>query len=533
MSDTYDYIIVGSGAAGSVLAYRLSEGGRHSVLVIENGPGFGNPLHTVPKGFFFTLDGDRYAYNYATEPIAGTETSEVWTRGKVAGGSTTVNGMIYNRGAEPEFEELAKHSGASRWGWDSFLTAYRAMEDHDLGWSPTRGVGGRLGISAAGPRDEISDRVFAAGAAMGWQQVADINEHDTERIGFTPSFVQHGRRTSAGFAYLKPAVRRKNVTLLTRTRAMQILIRDGRAVGVRASRRDSTLDYSARKEVIVAAGTIETPILLERSGIGRGDVLRELGVTPVRESPNVGERVIEQHFPATIQARFNRDLGATKELNSLLKQGLEGVKYLLTRKGPIARAGYDFTFHCKSQPELDRPDLMGTITPFAIDPTASSMKLADHSGMLVGLYQIRPETTSSIHSSSADPMVPKISPRYFETDTDVQASSQVLRICREILAQDSLSEIIEGEDFPTSAVLDDPESAMAHAKDYGTPLSHAVGSCAMGQHDDDVVDNDLRVRGIDGLRVVDASVFPFHVSSSTAGPVSALGWIASEMILEN
>lgn len=533
-AETFDYIIVGSGAAGSALAYRLAQVAGTKVLVLEQGPQDRNPLHRVPKGFFFTLDGNRYADHYLTEPIAGTERQETWTRGKVVGGSTTVNGMMYSRGAQADFEALAAHAGASHWGWESVLAAYRAIEDHGLGASAMRGAGGPLGVSADGPRGELADRIFAAATEIGWERVLDINDGDGERIGYTPSTVKNGRRVSAASAFLRPSIRTGNVKLMTGIRVARVLIRDGRAYGVEGFRGRTRVEFHAREEVVVAGGTVESPLLLERSGIGRPEVLRRLGIAVNVESPNVGERVIEQHSSGAVQVRLNRRLGSTEQLNSLLKQGIRGAMYLLTRQGPIARAGYDFTFHCKSEPGLARPDLNGAVTPFALDPTAGKMKLADHSGLLVGMYQTRPETASAIHSSSSDPFAaPVISPRYFETDTDRRAVSRVLGRVREYLATGPLADIIDGEDFPGAAVSSDPATAVERGRVSGGTIYHAVGSCALGPNGEDVVDDRLRVRGVSGLRVVDASVLPFQVSANTAAPVMAIGWMAGDLIRDD
>jgi choline dehydrogenase-like flavoprotein len=288
---------------------------------------------------------------------------------------------------------------------------------------------------------------------------------------------------------------------------------------------------AARKEVILAGGTVESPLLLERSGIGAPELLRQLGIAVAVDSPRVGEGVVEHHSPGAVQVRFNRRLGATEELNTLMKQGLQGAKYLATRRGPIARAGYDFSFHCRSEPGLARPDLYGTVAPFAVDPTAKTLRLADHSGMIIGIYQTRPETKSSVHSASADPDVPPVlRPRYFETDTDARAASRALGLVRAFLSAPPLAELVDGEDFPTHEVSSDPVSALQHARRSGGTVYHGVGSCAMGADDDAVVDELLRVRGVQGLRVVDASVLPFQVSGNTAAPVMAVAWIAADLI---
>jgi choline dehydrogenase len=530
MTDTYDYIIVGSGAGGSTLAYRLAQAGLGTVLVIEHGPNDRNPIHRVPKGFAFTLKGDRYAYHYPTEAISGTDAHETWPRGKVVGGSTTVNSMIYSRGSEPDFEALAAHARADHWGWERVLAAYRALEDHALGASAMRGAGGRLGVSAQWAGGELVDRVFAAAGEIGWRRAVDINDGDDERIGFTPSTIRSGRRTNAASAFLHPAVRDGGVRLVTRTRVSKILIRGGRAIGVEALHDGAAVEFRARREVIVAGGTIESPLLLERSGIGRRDVLERLGVSVVVESPHVGERVIE-HRVIPLQVRLHRGLGLTERFNRPGKRALQMLGYLITRRGLIASSGYDFTFHHKSDPSLARPDLVGGMSQMAIDPAGDGSKLADHPGMLIWTYQTRPETTGSVHASGAEPGAPPvISPRYFEAPADAAAAGRSLGRIREYLAARPLADVIAGEDFPASAVSDDAESVLEYALRSGRASAHAVGSSALGPEDDDVVDAQLRVRGVEGLRVVDASVLPFQVSGNTAAPVMAVAWIAGDLI---
>jgi choline dehydrogenase-like flavoprotein len=472
---------------------------------------------------------DRYAYHYPTGPIAGTDTSETWVRGKVVGGSTTINGMIYSRGARPDFEALAKHTGSRYWAWDNFQAAYRAMEDHELGPSPTRGAGGRFRVSATGTGDELAGRLFAAGEMLGWTRVDDINDSDDERIGYTPSAVRDGLRSTASGAFLRPALQ-AGVTLATGVRAERILISQGRAVGVTGSRGTSAVEFRARKEIILACGTIESPLLLERSGIGRPDLLQRLGIEPRVASPNVGERVIEQHM-TLLQVRFDRRLGVAEELSAAVSPGLHPEAYLGSRRGVLATSGYDFTFYAKSQPDNPRPDLVGTAAAFTIDPTAGGFTPAAHSGMLIAMYQIRPETTSAVHSSAPGPGAPPvITPRYFETETDQRAASRILGCIREFIGSGPLAEIVAGEDFPASAVGSDPASALAYARHHGGTVFHGVGSCAMGPASDDVLDAELRVRGVNGLRVIDASALPFQVSANTAAPAMALAWLAADLL---
>lgn len=529
VSTDFDYIIIGSGAGGSTLAYRLARSGRASVLVLEYGGADSDPLHQVPLAHFLTEADERYTYRYATEPPTGNQAGETWVRGRVAGGSTTVNGMIYSRGQQADFDHVAARTGSARWGWDSILRAYRAMEDHELGASGSRGAGGPFGVRASGPDGELADLVFGAAKPLGWRQAPDTNDGDDERIGITPTATKGGLRGSAGLAFLRPALR-AGVTLETGVRAEQVLLSGGRATGVVAVRGGTAVEYRARREVVLACGTVESPLLLERSGIGQPALLRSLGIPVAVESPYVGERVTDHHM-TLLQARFTRPLGdgprLAAELASIAAEPPSGAPARLGPGNmPRGRAGYDFICYAKSDPVLPRPDLVGHVAGFTIDPAAGAVPTSVP-GLLMAMYQLRPETAGSIHSSAAA-WTPVIRSRFLETETDQRAAGASLRIMRELLGAVPLAEVIAGEDFPGDAVPS--EAAVAYSRQAGAPGMHAVGSCAMGPAGDDVLDAELRVRGVSGLRVVDASALPFQVSANTAAPVMALAWLAADLL---
>jgi choline dehydrogenase-like flavoprotein len=451
--------------------------------------------------------------------------------------------MMWMRGAPADWDGLAAR-GNPGWSWADVLPGYRAMEDHSLGASESRGAGGPLGISVTDPGGDVTAAIMASAVSYGWERVADVNAGDAERIGFTPSTIARGRRTTSYDAYVRPVLARQaaarrghggydphgGLTVATRTRAVRLLFDGRRVTGVATVDGKGRLgEVTARREVILCAGSVETPLLLERSGIGRPELLRQHGIEVVAESPNVGERLIEQRGVA-LQVTLNGHGGAGTRLSSRTGQAAEALRWLVTGRGLLSTGGYDLVCQFRSDPAVPRPDVQGLFVPMALDTTSKDMKLARHGGILFMAYPIRPETRSSVHISGDAPEdVPVIDARFLETEADRAAVAPVLGIARAVLAEPPAAALIGAEEFPGPAVASGQDT-VSYSLATGTGIYHAVGSAAMGPGDDDAVDARLRVRGVDGLRIADSSVLPVQVSGNTAAPAMLVGYRAADLI---
>src|SRR6202521_4132443 len=529
----YDYIVVGAGSAGCLLANRLSTDPAARVLLLEAGGGDNWIWFHIPVGYLFAIGNPRSDWMFKTEPEAGLNgRSLAYPRGKVIGGSSAINAMISMRGQAADYDHW-RQLGLGGWGWDDVLPAFRRLEDHFLGESAHHGVGGGWRIEAPRLSWTVLDAVGAAAEEMGIRKIPDFNTGDNEGVGYFHVNQKRGRRWSSARGFLKPALTRRNLRLEKNVLVDRLIVEQGRAIGVRFMRGSEVVEARTKGEVILCAGSIGSTQVLHRSGIGPAEWLTPLGIGCVLDRPGVGRNLQDP-----LQQRAIYKVEGVRTLNetyySLLGRGLMGLDYAFRRRGPLTMAPSQLGIFTRSDPHRERANIQFHVQPLSLDKFGDP--LHRFPAITVSACNLQPTSrgTVRIRSAGADE-APSIAPNYLSTAEDRQVAADAIRTTRRLMKQPALAPYHPHEFLPGPSVGDDDASLAKAAGDIGTTIFHPVGTAKMGTANDPtaVVDERLRLYDVAGLRVVDASVMPTITSGNTNTPTAMIAEKGAAMILED
>lgn len=523
MNAAHDYIIVGAGSAGCVLAARLTEDARTRVLLLEAGPRDSDPWIHVPLGYgrLFSRRDINWAYESEPEPALGGR--RIFTpRGRVLGGSSSINGLVYIRGQPQDYDGW----NVPGWGWEDLLPYFRKCEDQSRGANAWHGAGGALAVSDL-ERHELADAFIAAAAALGIPRNDDFNGPRQEGTGYYQATARNGRRVSAAVAYLRPARRRPNLRIETNAAATRVLFDGRRATGVAYEQGGHRRLAHAAREVILAAGAFNTPQLLQLSGVGPRALLERHGIAVVRESPEVGQG-LQDHFYCRTFWRASRPITLNDDMASLARKAKIGLQYLLLRRGPLTvSAGYAAAF-ARTRPDLERPDVQIYFINFSTARRGGV--LHPFSGFTLSVSQLQVQSRGSVHIRSADPREPPaIRYNYLATERDRRVMVEGLKLVRRIAAAPPLAAYVAAEAYPGPRVQTDADW-LEFLREAGDTVFHPTSTCSMGTGERAVLDPQLRVRGLEALRVVDASVMPAVPSGNINAAVIAIAEKAADLI---
>ena len=531
-AELFDFIVVGAGSSGATLAARLSESGAHRVLLLEAGTeGSGYFWSRVPVGVSKMIDLPAVNWCFTSEPDEGSGGRRIEVpRGKMLGGSSSINGMVYIRGQAQDYDHWAQ-LGNRGWSWQDVLPVYKKMENYDGGSAELRGRGGPLRITDT-PRHKVPllEKMIEAAAKIGLPFNPDLNGPTQDGIGMSQVTIARGRRQSTAYCYLDPARGRKNLTIEQGALGESLILEGKRCVGVRYSANGQKREARAAREVIVCSGSINSPKLLELSGIGQSELLRSLGITPVHELKGVGENLRDHYSPRVKFAITARN--ATFNDNARgWRLAREAIKYALWGEGFLASTAVPIRMYFRTRPGLETPDATISIAPFLYERVGHERRISARRGITMNVNVLRSESTGSIHIKSADPAEPPaIRFNFLSARADRDGVLAAIRKGRELMATSPLKEMT-GEEIAPGASLQSDEEILEWVRNNAETTYHPVGTCKMGNDPMAVVDPELRVHGIEGLRVADASIMPTLTSGNTNAPCIMIGEKCAAMVL--
>ena len=526
----FDFVVVGAGSAGCVLANRLSANPKYRVALLEAGGRDRSPWIHIPVGYFKTMANPKTDWCYQTQPDPGLNGRSIaWPRGKVLGGSSSINGLLYVRGQARDFEYW-RQLGNQGWGWDDVLPLFKRAENWEGAQSEDRGTGGPLNVSESRVARDIVDAWVDAAKQAGYSHNNDYNSGSQEGVGHFQMTMRNGRRCSSATAYLKPIRNRKNLSTFTHAQTDKVVFEGERAVAVDCRIRGVKTRITAKAEIVLAAGTIGSPQLLMLSGVGAGGELAPHGIDVKNDLPGVGKN-LQDHLQARPVFKCTSSTINT-EIKSVFQRLAIVTEYALTGSGPMAMAASLGTAFLKTNQELETPDIQFHIQPFSADnPSDSSHTF---SAFTSSVLQLRPESTGHLELRSGEPDDhPAIHPNYLATTTDCDTIVAGIKVARAICGTEPVKSLITDEYSPGPSVgINDDEAILEWARNTSTTIYHPTGTCKMGSDRMAVVNDRLQVHGIDGLRVADASIMPVITSGNTNAPAIMIGEKASDMVLK-
>ena len=529
----YDYIIVGAGSAGCVLANRLSKNPKNKVLLLEAGGKDNYIWIHIPVGYLYCMGNPRTDWGFKTSKQKGLNGRQInYPRGRVLGGCSSINGMIYMRGQANDYDAW-RDMGNSGWGWDDVLPYFKKSEDYYAGADDYHGTGGEWRVEKQRLSWEILDAYRDAAQEAGIDKIEDFNSGNNEGSSYFRVNQKNGWRWNTSKGFLRPVMQRANLTVVTQAQAQRVIFDGKRACGVEVNIKGSTVTYQTHHlhgEVILCAGTIGSPQILELSGIGNPVHLNKAGIDVVHQSNEVGEN-LQDHLQLRVAFRVENVATLNQRAGSLLGRIGIGLEYLWSRKGPMSMAPSQLGIFAKSSPEVETADLEFHVQPLSLEKFGDP--LHPFPAFTASVVPLRPQSRGSSHIESADPLAhPIINPNYLSHDGDKRVAANAIRLARTIAQQAVMEKYNPIEIKPGQAYQSDIDLAKV-AGEIGTTIFHPVGTCRMGADDKAVVDIELRVNGVSGLRVVDASIMPTITSGNTNSPTIMIAEKAADIILHS